>query len=380
MGLFGSIKKAVSKTWSGIKGAVKKVAATVKKVAKKVAYAIPGGKQLWDLSSKVGKGIMKGIGKITSKLGPVGTMALSFVLAPVMGPMLGSLWSGFGAAADLMVASSNAFVSALGTAGTSVFAAGNWVGGTLGALGNAVIDGASQIMNGNGFSAAANSFATNISNAFTGKAGMAAVNAGAAQAAAQSGTLANQAASSLTQDQAMSLAQDGVFMQSPVSADGFNLKGSFGTPVGSALNSSPVAGVDLSSLGGSSVSQSALDSQVAKYGMTVAQMNATPNAANAFITGGKEAALGVASMLNKQPTSFTDKLAEVGSRAASASSLLGGGGQQQGGYSPYVPKAINSTVANAGTVNGQGSSGFSLLGGVQGLEESLRRSQQLMFG
>jgi hypothetical protein len=383
MGLFGSIKKAVSKTWSGIKGAVKKVAATVKKVAKKVAYAIPGGKQLWDLSSKIGKGIMKGIGKITSKLGPIGTMALSFVLAPVMGPMISSLWSGFGAGAAAMASSANVLVSSLGTAGSSVFAAANWVGGAVGALGNAVIDGASQIMNGNGFSAAAESFATNMSNAFTGKAGMASVNAGAAQASAQSGTLANNAASSLTQEQAMSLAKDGVFMQSPVSADVFNLKGAFGTPVGSALNSSPIAGVDLSSLGGSAVSQTALDSQVAKYGMTVAQMNATPNAANAFITGGKDAALGITSMLEKKPSSFTDKLSEVASRAASASSLLGGGGgggQQQGGYSPYVPKAINSTVANAGNVHGQGSSGFSLLGGVQGLEESLRHSQQLMFG
>lgn len=381
MGLFGSIKKAVSKTWSGVKGAVKKVASTVKKVSKKVAYAIPGGKQLWDLSSKVGKGVMKGIGKITSKLGPVGTIALSFVLAPVMGPMISSLWSGFGAGAAAMASSANVLVSSLGTAGSSIFAAGNWVGGTLGALGNAVTEGAGQIMNGNGFSAAAKSFATNMSNAFTGKAGMASVHAGAAQAAASASQAAAAGESWFAgAEQAAGLNADALGSLEKLGAIDPSRAGMLAKDLGVGLQN-PASTVDLSL---SENLYQAPDFNInnqadqALFGKPVNQMTLADQQAYTQF-GGQGAVVGL-NTPKAAPSSFSDNLSETASRASSASSLLGGGAQQQGGYSPYVPKAINSTSAKAGSVNGQGSSGFSLLGGVQGLEDSLRRSQQLMFG
>ena len=352
MGLFSSIKKAVSKTWSGIKGTVKKVAATVKKVAKKVAYAIPGGKQLWALGSKVGKGIMKGIGKLTSKLGPVGTMALSFVLAPVMGPMISSMWGSFGAGAASMAASSNVLVSALGTAGSGVFAAGNFAAGTLGALGNALTEGASQVMAGN-FSAAANSFATNISNAFTGKAGMASVNAGAAKAAQAAGELVGSADV---------MAPVGPTDPTAFKPTEFNLD-----DVGSRMSESLAKpNFDVNSL-----------ADQALYGKDVAAMSLTDQ--HAFTQFG---ATGVQAINAPVPVerSFTEKLGQVAENASGASSLLGGNAEQSG-YQPYVAKPINSAqVANASRVAGQGSAGFSLLGGVQGLEDSVRRSQSMMFG
>ena len=370
MGLFSSIKKAVSKTWSGVKGAVKKVAAGVKKVAKKVAYAIPGGKQLWSIGSKIGKGIMKGIGKVTSKLGPIGTMALSFVLAPVMGPMISSLWSGFGAGAAAMAGSANAFVSALGTAGSSVFAAGNFVGGTLGAMGKAITEGATQILSGNGFSAAANSFATNMSNAFTGKAGMASVNAAAAQASAAAGqTLGTSGASTFDasgQFNPDNFAPSTSFDPNAIGLDAGNL--------GNGLNSGIAEPFSSQSLTGPTLLEKQASESI--FGKQVSQMGLTD-----MDTFNKFGAEGVKA-INTPATSssMTDKLGQVASNVGQVKSLLGGGSGGETGYQPYVAKAINSAnIAKPMNASGQGSAGFSLLGGVQGLEESLRRSQSMMF-
>ena len=167
----------LSKVWKGVKKTVKKVARSIKKVAKKVAHAIPGGKKLWEFGTKVGKGVMKGIGKITSALGPIGTMALSFVLAPVMGPMISSLWSGFGAGAAAMAGSANLLVKGLGVAGQAIFNGANFVSGTLGAMGDAITKGIGQVAKGN-FGAAGTEFMGNMTSAFSGEAGSAAVQAG----------------------------------------------------------------------------------------------------------------------------------------------------------------------------------------------------------
>jgi hypothetical protein len=81
-----------------------------------------------------------------------------------------------------------------------------------------------------------------------------------------------------------------------------------------------------------------------------------------------------------QPTSVNSTSGNMKDAYGQVKSLLGGS-SEGAGYQPYVPKAIKSqAVSNAGNANGQGSAGFSLLGGVQGLEESLRNSQRLMFG
>jgi len=402
MGILSKLKKGVSKAWSGVKKAVKGVAKGVKKVAKGVVTALPGGQKLWKEAGRLGTKVMKGIGKISSKLGPIGMMALSFVLAPVMGPMISSLWSGFGAGAATMAASANAFVSTLGTAGSGIFAAGNWIGGTLGAMGNAITESASNIMQGN-FSGAATSFASNMTNAFTGKAGMASVNAAAAQAANAAGTLANNAASTITEAQVSQFGADGINMMSPASAP-VDLTGMTAEQIANqkmvgilpgqaaqeasfaALNSSPVglntAGMTAEQLSNNAilgyVPQATLDSQVATYGMTAAQMNAIPNAANAFVTNGVSGATGIAA--SNIPSTGASGWDKTKAAASAAKSMLGGSGGSDG-YQPYVPKAITSQrIGNASNSSGTGSSGFSLLGGVQGLEQSIRGSQQMMFG
>lgn len=396
----------LSKAWKGVKGAVKKVAATVKKVAKKVAYAIPGGKQLWDLGSKVGKGIMKGIGKITSKLGPVGTMALSFVLAPVMGPALGAMWSGFGAGASAMAASANAFVSTLGTVGQGIFATGNFIGGTLGALGNAVTEGASNIMAGN-FSGAVSSFATNVSNAFTGKAGMAAVNSAAAQAASSAAAnvasgdswfAAGDAAGKAAQVANLNtmgveavqnlqglgtLGADAIAQMDPETLAKFSPEAQMvQNNVKAMTMSSPVGGVDLKGQFTPDALKPTLSNPTSTYGSSMAQ---------AWQVGATDAGVirNTANNIMVGNTAFTSMpavtngstLDNVVARASQAQSLLGGGSGGESGYQPYVAKAINSAqIANPMRASGQGSAGYSLLGGVQGLEESIRRSQAMMFG
>ena len=183
MGLFSKIKKGFKKVTSKLKGAIKKVASGIKKVAKKVAYAIPGGKQLWKLGTKVGQGIVKGVGKVMSKLGPVGIIAIQTVLSATgvgagIAAAMGSMWSSMGAVA----ASSAAAGSVMGTVANAAFNAVNWVGGTLGAVGEALAGGAKQLVNGN-FSSAASTFGTNMGNALTGKAGSLAVGEAAKKAA-----------------------------------------------------------------------------------------------------------------------------------------------------------------------------------------------------
>ena len=353
MGLFSKIKKGVSKAWGGVKGAVKTVARTVKKVAKKVAYATPLGKKLWDFSSKIGKGVMKGIGKITSKLGPVGMMALSFVLAPVMGPMIGALWSGFGAGAAAMAGSANMFVSALGTVGNGIFAAGNFAAGTLGALGNAVTEGASQVLQGN-FSAAANAFATNVSSAFSGQAGMASVNAGAAQAAKAAGQLAAGPTPAPTGSPSMDWSPDNIGL--------------------GEVNTGIPDPFDVTKLNGPTLMET--QAQQGVFGKEIGKMSLTDmDAFNKFGSAGVQAINASA----PAGQSTTDTLKKVVDNAQQMKDMIGGG-QQEGIAEPFKAKALQSIqVAKASNVAGQGSAGFSLLGGVQGLEESVRRSQQLMF-
>jgi len=82
-----------SKVWKGVKKHVKRIARSVKKVSKKIVTALPGGKALWKAGTKIGQGVMKGIGKITNALGPVGMFALNFVL-----PGIGTAISGFASA------------------------------------------------------------------------------------------------------------------------------------------------------------------------------------------------------------------------------------------------------------------------------------------
>ena len=167
----------LSKAWKGVRKVVKKAARGVKKLAKKIAYATPGGKQAWDFSSKVGKGITKVVGKVVSAIGPVGMIALS-ILAPYAAP----LWAAFGAAAA-------AAGGIMGTVGTAIFTAGNWVAGTLSAMSSGISKAIGTIADGGlsglasgSLSEAGSQVATGFAEAFTGKAGMTAVGEAATQA------------------------------------------------------------------------------------------------------------------------------------------------------------------------------------------------------
>lgn len=166
----------LSKIWKGVKKVVKKAAKTIKKVAKKVVTALPGGKKLWKLGTKIGQGIIKGIGKITSALGPVGMIALS-VLAPYAAP----LWASFGAA-------SAAAGGILGSIGTAVYSAGNWVAATLGSMSQGISKAFGTIAEG-GFKGLGTSLGkagseavSGFAKAFTGEAGAAGIKAGVSAA------------------------------------------------------------------------------------------------------------------------------------------------------------------------------------------------------
>lgn len=161
----------LSKAWGGIRKVIKKAARGIKTLAKKVAYATPGGKQAWDLSTKIGEGAMKVVGKVVNAIGPVGMIALS-ILAPYAAP----LWSAFGAAA----AAAGGF---WGTVGTAIYTAGNWVGATLGSMTSGISKGISALSSG-AISEAGSAVVKGFADAFTGKAGMAGVAAGQASAAA----------------------------------------------------------------------------------------------------------------------------------------------------------------------------------------------------
>ena len=347
-----------SKLWKGVKKVVKKVAKTVKKVAKKVAHAIPGGKKLWKIGTKIGKGIMKGIGKITKALGPVGMFALSFVI----GPAAGALWSSFGAGAATMAASANAFVSTLGSIGSGIFAAGNFVAGTLGAVGEAIMGGAKNVMAGN-FSGAASTFASNMGSALTGEAGMAAVNAGASAAA--SSVLTEGAATGINAASPTSAELFGATPGAPLADLGANTVGGmptgaelFGTAEQVAAGTVPTSASVIQ--GGAGIGADAGVKAALKPNEVFGTMDSQGNIVN--------------SMGSDSTSSTLDNIKK-------AKSLLDTQGEegQIGGFTPQVASLKSVTAANAFKGGGTGSSGFSLLGGVQGLEQSVRASQQRMF-
>lgn len=398
MGFFSSVKKGLSKAWGGIKKAVKGVAKGVKKVAKKIVTSTPWGKKLWEAGSKAWKGIKKGIGKVMGALGPVGSIALSFVLAPFVGPAIGALWNGFGAGAAAMATSANAFVSTLGTVGQGIFSAGNFIGGTLGAMGNAISQGASNVMSGN-FSAGMKAFASNMSNAFTGKAGMAAVHAGNMAAAT---TAANNLAM-----QGGSAAQ--VNALSARAGDAFGSLQGMGD-----LGAQTIAGMDPKTLAQASnqvdmVQQNAKNLWEAQQNSSAAletqdawldQMSGAPQAqASPLSTPTYNQSMEISSQAMQQAgvsdmgiwrnttdtlasgnTTFQPREPNVSNDSEWELPDIGGYGAQ-GGFQPYVPQMIKSQTAGSPYgPQGQGSEGFSLLGGIMGLENSIRNSQRMMFG
>lgn len=97
-----SVKKAVKKVTSGVGKVVKKVASGVKKLATGVAKGL----------DKVTGGRFS---KIMGKLGPVGSIALSFLL-PGVGSLLGGLWSSAAGAAAAYTGIGQGFIQGVGAA------------------------------------------------------------------------------------------------------------------------------------------------------------------------------------------------------------------------------------------------------------------------
>ena len=324
----------LSKVAGGIKSAVKTVARTVKKVAKKVVTSMPGGDKLWSAGTKLGGKIMKGVGKIADTLGPVGMMALSFVI-PALGPALSAMWGSFGAGAVAMVNSTNALVAGLGHVGTAIFNGANFVGGTLGAMGDAIGQGASELMKGN-FAGTGDAFAQSMSKAFTGESGMAALNQGATKAALQAGgkaALNNVGAQKVLSDEAMNKAiKDSIlspesFAKGATESGGLNipemafekganegisLSGTTTDAFGNSLNQSALTPDFLKANGGKTGLESSLDTA----------LNSTP-----YDLGKQSGAV-----LPTTPTGGT-----LANKVGKAAGLIGGmmgGGEGGGGMAP----------------------------------------------
>jgi hypothetical protein len=86
-------------------------------------------------------------------------------------------------------------------------------------------------------------------------------------------------------------------------------------------------------------------------------------------------ALGEAGIIEKEGTEGLKKAGSLLAKAAFSPDQ--GYSSQPTGFD--IPQVSRPSVQPLTSVGGTGSSGFSLLSGVQGLEESLRNSQNLMF-
>ncbi len=91
----GVVKKAVKKTFKAAKKIARKAEdALLPKFARKISAKIRGvASKIWlGIKKKVIKPVLGAIGKVTNTLGPIGMIAMSFVL-PGIGTMLSGMWS-----------------------------------------------------------------------------------------------------------------------------------------------------------------------------------------------------------------------------------------------------------------------------------------------
>ena len=361
----------LSKAWKGVKGAVKKVAKGVKKVAKGVVTALPGGQKLWKETGRLGKRIVTGIGK----LGPVGIMAIQTVLSATgvgaaLAGALSSAWSGFGAMATTAAANGSIF----GTMGSAIYNGVNAIGSTLGAVGDAFSKGASKIAEGS-FDGALKEFSSNMTRAFTGEAGKEGIKQGLMESAKQAA--GNALAEGATSELATKAAGDvfaggggsvslGQVATEEVQKD---ILGNALSEAGSSALSSPmnpgVTTPDFLKTGLEGPQSGMLPGAIPSYG------DALNNATSSIATSSSVV------MDNIGASSVTDY---SGLKKSAKSLLSPSSGETSQTQDPYSMKAITSaSIGNPGTGGGQASEGFSLLSGIQGLEESLRKSQNLMF-
>lgn len=136
----------------------KKIVNSIKKVGKAIA--------------KPFKKVIGAFGKLTTKVfgkwAPLAMMAIGFFTGGV-GSLLTSAWEGFGSIAAGAAASTNAIISTLGNIGSTIFNAGNAVGGFVSSISDGISKGFTQISEGN-FSNAADAIGDGFSKAFSGEA------------------------------------------------------------------------------------------------------------------------------------------------------------------------------------------------------------------
>ena len=134
----GSVVKKIKKTAKKAVKAVKKIVKKnpITKIVKKAAKGVKklGGK-LWDGIKKVGGKAMKAWGKISQKLGPIGTIALSFAMPYLLGPlsgMAGTAWSNMATwLGTPATGAGSTFVNVFKTLGYNAMKGAQFVGSTF---------------------------------------------------------------------------------------------------------------------------------------------------------------------------------------------------------------------------------------------------------
>jgi hypothetical protein len=383
MGLFSSLKKAVSKAWKGIKKAVKTVAKGVKKVAKGVVTSMPGGQKLWKAGGKLGKKVMAAVGK----LGPVGIMAVQVLLSATgvgaaIAGAVSSAWGSFGAIAAQAAASGSAIASTLGTIGSGLYAAGNWAVGTLGAVGSAFTEGAGQVMQGN-FSAGLKAFSSNLGSALTGEAGMAAVNAGAAQAALASGT---QLGGGITSETITTAANQGVTVDGSFAGELGNAPFDAEAAVKAGMNPAEASKMAAAQAERFAITSAPIDNPLLTPEQIAQEAITGKSSALSFAEQGTFIDHGAAGVRAVQPgaANVASGITDTAKSAYETYKKIDGAltpntADYQGSSSLLAPARKASAIKAATSGGGTGSEGFSLLKGIDGLEQSLRNSQSLMF-
>lgn len=127
----GSIVKKIKKK---VKKIIKKnpITKIISKTAKKIKKL---GSKVWDGIKKVGGKALKAWGKISQKIGPIGTIALSFAMPYLLGPlsgMAGTAWSNMATwLGTPATGAGSAFVNTFKTLGYNAMKGAQFVGSTF---------------------------------------------------------------------------------------------------------------------------------------------------------------------------------------------------------------------------------------------------------
>jgi hypothetical protein len=347
----GKVIKGIGK---GIKGAVKGVGKVVKKAAKAVKK----------VATSIGKGLDKltggAFGKIMGKLGPIGSIALGFIL-PGIGSALGGMWSTAATAMTGYTGFGSGFITA---AGKAMQFASNFTGKVSGFIsdtigtglkkvGGTIADGADYIFKG------AQEFLGSKNPSSISDVGQWVTNKAkelnpfkAAEAPIQEGMFSSAETGFGVQNQSM-------FPQSGDALAKYDMV----TPI-----NNPVTG---QSMGNAMASPS-------PYALDAPKMFTPPASTGALSTSANPSMVG-SSFLSPQGVTGGSITSAAGSSLLSnvlkaGSQLLGQGQGQQAGYQGYgMPDFVEGNfMSDRGGIGGQGSAGGDFL------SEQQRMAQQIL--